>query len=225
MRPSRLSTALVALTLSLAGTGAGAQATRYVTDQLKLEARSGPGTSNRILKMLESGTRVRVVDERDGWSRIELPGAEEAWILSRYLTEEEPARNRLDAALAELERMRSEIGSGNTQLNALQAEVEALREDRDSFASKAETIARELAELKETASGAVALRERNTRLQEDSVAMKQKLDALREDYLTLRDARGRDWFLAGAGVLLGGMILGLVIPRIRWRRRRSWSEL
>jgi len=225
MRLLTTSIALASLALALASAGANAQNARYVTDQLKLEARNGPGTSNRIVRMLESGTRVEVVEEREGWSRVNVPGGGEAWILSRYLDTEAPARDRLQAMTAEIERLREEIGSRNTQFNALQAENEALREDRDSFASKAETIARELAELKQTASGAVALREQNTRLAEKSATLKQNFDGLREEFLMLRDARGRDWFLAGAGVLVGGMLLGLIIPRIRWKRRRSWSEL
>lgn len=214
-----------ALLLALASAGARAQSERYVTDQLRLETRTGPGTSNRIVRMLDSGTRVQVREERDGWSRITLPDGGEGWILSRYLIAEEPARERLQDALAQLERMRDEMGSRNTQINALQAEAEALREDRDSLASKLEQVAQELGELKQTASGAVALQQENRKLTEQAAAASQKYELLHENYLRLRDARGRDWFLAGAGVLLGGFILGIVIPRIRWRRRRSWSEL
>jgi SH3 domain protein len=117
------------------------------------------------------------------------------------------------------------MGSRNTQINALQAEAEALREDRDSLATKLEFVVQELAALKQTAAGAVALQEQNAKLTEQAAAASQKYDLLHGNYLLLRDARGRDWFLAGAGVLLGGFILGIVIPRIRWRRKRSWSEL
>ena len=31
-------------------------------------------------------------------------------------------------------------------------------------------------------------------------------------------------FLAGAAVALGGLLLGLIIARIPWRRRKGWSE-
>lgn len=216
---------LIVLLLALAATGARAQGERYVTDQLRLETRTGPGTSNRIVRMLESGARVQELEEREGWSRVRLSDGTEAWILTRYLMAEEPARERLQDALAQIERTGDELGSRNTQINALQAEAEALREDRDAFASKLEAVVRELDELKQTASSAVALQERNRALTEQAAAATQKYDLLHEKYLLLRDARGRDWFLAGAGVLLVGLILGIVIPRIRWRRRRSWSEL
>ena len=220
-----LTALLAAAVLALAGAGAWAQGDRYVTDQLKLEARTGPGISHRIVRMVDSGTRLDVREEQDGWSRVGLPDGGEGWILSRYLMSEAPARERLQGALAELERMRDEMGSRNTQLNALQAETEALREDRDSFASKLEALAHELAALKQTASGAVALQERNRTLEAQVTAATQKYALLHENHTVLRDARGRDWFVAGAGVLLGGIILGVVIPRIRWKRRRGWGEL
>jgi SH3 domain protein len=225
MRSLPLSASFAALLLALASSGAAAQGERYVTDQLKLESRSGPGTSNRIVRMLESGTPLQVFDEQDGWSRVRLPDGTEAWILSRYLMSEAPARGRLQDTLSQLERARDEMGSRNTQINALQAEAEALREDRDSLATKLELVVQELAALKQTAAGAVALQEQNAKLTEQAAAASQKYDLLHGNYLLLRDARGRDWFLAGAGVLLGGFILGIVIPRIRWRRKRSWSEL
>ena len=111
MRPLSLRALLAALALSLAGAGAVAQDERYVTDQLRLEMRTGPGTSNRIVRMLDSGTRVAVRAEQDGWSRIALPDGGEGWILSRYLMAEEPARARLQDALEEVERVRGEMGS------------------------------------------------------------------------------------------------------------------
>ena len=51
------------------------------------------------------------------------------------------------------------------------------------------------------------------------------LDAAQQRIRALKERSERDWFIAGAGVLLGGMILGFIIPKIRWKRRRSWGEL
>jgi SH3 domain protein len=42
---------------------------------------------------------------------------------------------------------------------------------------------------------------------------------------TLEESTSQDWFLIGAGVLLGGIILGLILPRISWRRKTSsWDS-
>ena len=41
----------------------------------------------------------------------------------------------------------------------------------------------------------------------------------------LKDRTARDWFMVGAGVVILGMIIGLIIPRIRWRKKSSWDSL
>jgi SH3 domain protein len=201
-----------------------AQDVRYVTDSLKLEARSGPGTSNRIVRMLQSGTRVRVLERRNGWSRVDLDGRE-GWILSRFLMDRPSARNQVAEAVAARDAAQSGEAEAREQLSRATSSVTALEEERDALANRLESLADELAQLKRTASSAVAIQTENQRLKTRSSAMTADLEALREELLVLRRRQEREWFVAGAGVLLGGMLLGLVIPKIRWKRRRGWSEL
>ena len=69
------------------------------------------------------------------------------------------------------------------------------------------------------------MRNENQQLKEQTLSLSAQLESLKRDFTVLREGRNRDWFIAGAGVLFAGMLLGLIIPRIRWKRRRSWSEL
>ena len=55
--------------------------------------------------------------------------------------------------------------------------------------------------------------------------MEREVAVLKDENRLLAANVKRDWFLAGGGVLSLGLILGLVLPRIRWRRKRSWSDL
>lgn len=220
MRPLVLLVGLI-----VAASSSQAQSTRYVTDSLKLEARSGPGVQNRIVRMLESGTKLTILDRAEGWSNIALPDGSQAWILDRFLMDEPPARGQLKAALANLKAARSESERLLSQLAQLQSSTQELTESRDAFAEKARAIAAELADIKRTAASAIAVRDENQKLKDKSQNLSKQLATLEQDFTVLRDARSRDWFIAGAGVLLGGMILGLIIPKIRWKRRRSWGEL
>ncbi len=201
-----------------------AQQARFVTDSLKLEARSGPAVSNRIVRMLESGTRVVVLEESEGWSRISLDG-EDAWILSRFLMEEPSARDKVAAAAKARETSQTQARRAAEQLATATATVGALEEERDALASRLEVLSNELTELKRTASSALAIQGENKRLSASSARMSDDLEAMREEVVLLRRRQEREWFIAGAGVLLGGMILGLFIPKIRWRRKRGWGEL
>ena len=53
----------------------------------------------------------------------------------------------------------------------------------------------------------------------------QRNKALDQEVNMLRDQSTRQWFMMGAGVLLFGIFLGLMIPRMRKTRKSDWSSL
>ena len=209
----------------IASGAAHAQGTRYVTDSLRLESRGGPGVSNRIVKMLRSGTPVQVVEEREGWSRLESNGESEVWILSRYLMDEPAARDQVADAKAMRAGVEDRIKSIREQLDTATETAQSLEVERSQLAERAQLLADELEELKVTAASAVAVKIENERLRRSSDDNERALQDLRQEYVLLKQSRERDWFIAGAGVLFGGIVLGLIIPKLRFRRRRGWGEL
>lgn len=60
-------------------------------------------------------------------------------------------------------------------------------------------------------------------LQMQLTAARKELEAAREDNRQLKGGRARDWFLAGAGVLILGFVMGIIVPRIQWCRK-SWHS-
>lgn len=57
----------------------------YATDKLKLTLCDGPGIQHKILSILESRQRVKIIFAGNEWSRIIAPDGKEGWVLSRYL--------------------------------------------------------------------------------------------------------------------------------------------
>jgi len=57
------------------------------------------------------------------------------------------------------------------------------------------------------------------------VGYERQSQSLLQENQSLKDRTARDWFMVGAGVILLGMIIGLIIPRIRWRKKSSWDSL
>ncbi|MBI3344822.1 MAG: SH3 domain-containing protein [Gammaproteobacteria bacterium] len=51
--------------------------------------------------------------------------------------------------------------------------------------------------------------------------MESELKVLRDTNEELKVHRDQQWFLAGAGTLLLGLVIGLIIPKMQWRRK-SW---
>jgi SH3 domain protein len=53
-----------------------------------------------------------------------------------------------------------------------------------------------------------------------------QVDGLEQRNLELTNRNKQDWFLIGAGVVVAGVLIGLILPNLRLKRRRStWGSL
>ncbi|MCP5230762.1 MAG: TIGR04211 family SH3 domain-containing protein [Zoogloeaceae bacterium] len=202
--------------------------TRYVTDELEIMLRAGNGTQYKITRMLASGTPVKVLEEADGWARVTTPRGQEGWVLSRFLSNDRSARERLEIAEKQLAELR---GGGDTlqkKLVAQQAENQRLLDENHSLTTRNTELDRELNELKAATADTLAIVRSNRLLQGTMKEQASRIDSLERDNAQLRDATAQNWFLYGAGTVFGGIVLGLILPRIprpRRRRRGSWDTL
>jgi SH3 domain protein len=218
--------AIAVLIFSLIVCGNALAETRYVSDLLEITMRSGKGTSYGITRMLRSGTPVEVLemDKTTGYTKVRTKSGKEGWVLTRFLMKGQAARDRLAAAeksLAELELANHKM---ETAMSALKEEKAALQNSLDEVQGESRSVSQELSEIKRTASSALAIDSENKDLKGRVVALERKLQTLQQENESLRDRTARDWFMVGAAVVLLGIIVGLIIPRIRWRKRSSWGD-
>lgn len=75
--------------------------------------------------------------------------------------------------------------------------------------------------LQEAAEQAAVLARHNQQLEQQLQTLQAQLDGLRGELVALQTEDRRRWLLAGAGVLTAGLLLGLILPAVRWRRRPS----
>lgn len=218
----RLSTAAI-LAFAILGAVSHAQ-NLYVSDELVITFRSGPGSEYAINRNINAGTRVEVLEEREqeGYTRIRLQDGAEGWVLSRYLQAEPTARLRLEAATRELDVERQRADELQRRLNDLQADFDVTTEALSATESSAEQLNAQLSDVRSASANALQTRQQNEELRRQLDEMVSETQVARMEIDELRRRERQNWFIIGAAVLLGGIVIGLVAPSLRPKRRSSW---
>lgn len=198
----------------------------WVSDQFEVMLRTGPATSNAIERMLTSGTQLEVLEQdRDsGYSRVQTQAGTEGWVLTRYLMQEASAREQL-ATLS------NQLSSASERGSSMGAQLDAIRREQQNAASQIRSLEREkadleseLAKIKRTAANVLAIDSQNETMQQQLVAFEIQVGALEKENEELASKTTLNWFMVGAAVLFVGVLLGLVLPRMRWQKRSRYDS-
>ena len=178
----------------------GSAETKYVGELLKITLRSGKGTDQKILSMVESGEMVDVLETGKEWSLVRLSNGKEGWVLDRFLTTKEPCSYELN----ELKEKQKTIA---TQIETLFDENKKLKAENEKLNSLPKTDVAEYQKLKKEYSDLLE------RYKEESLKLETLENSTKKDFFR----QNVMWFLSGAGVLIIGFIIGFSAKRQRRR--------
>ena len=194
--------------------------TMYTSDITEISVREGKGISFPIITTLRSGQSVKVLESSLGWSKVQLPDGKQGWLVSSYLTDQKPPdlegpqlKKKIDEVTQQLqieldknESLRKENQSLKSQLddnmknlpeqdindsiNALESEAYlSLKTNYDQISAKLNEKTKQIEQLQQQANET------------------KKTTSFNKSYLY--------FFLAGAGVLIIGMLIGASSKRRR----------
>lgn len=201
--------------------------TGYVTDSLKITMRSGESTSHKILRMLPSGTAVQVMGRNadNGYSRVKVDD-QIGFILSRHLMNEPSARDQLAGLTQRLKDLQEAPDKLQSRLSALQDEHEKLRTSHDELQRIKQQLERDLGSIRRTSADAVRISNERNELRKTVASLTREREELKQENRDLNNQTAQHWFMIGAGVIILGIILGLILPHLRFQRRKSsWGTL
>ena len=220
---------LLTLLFSTAIINNAAAETRFVSDELEITMRVGPSTKQRIISMLKSGTQVEIlsVDPKSGYSKVRAANGKTGFVLSRFLMDEPSAREQVASLTAKIQELQAEPEQVRTRLNQLQDDYARLQKDHQKLLNDKNSITQELAGIRQTAANAINISNERSELRKQVVKLKQEVADLQHTNRELANNRNQRWFLIGAGVVIGSILLGWLLPYLRFKRRRtsSWSEI
>ena len=215
------------LFIFLLGSAPALAETGYITDQLKITLRSGESTTHKVIRMLPSGTTVKILgrNNQTNYANVRLADGTTGYVLNRMILSERPARERLAEAEQQLVVLRQEPGKLSSQLADLQETHTELQQKFTAMENENNELQQELSRLNKVARDPLRIAGERDDAVERSQHLSDELDILRLKNQRLTDKTEQNWFLIGAGVVIAGIILGLLLPHMRVKKNRSeWGD-
>lgn len=200
----------------------------YVTDQFKITLRSGESSGHRIVRMIPTGMQLDILGQNreNGYSKVRTPDGVEGYVLTHQILDEPVARDRLGAAEAELTAMKTAPNELRRQFNELSTQYQSLQTAHKELQEIKQDIELELTSLQRTAANALRIANERNELRKQVADLVREAEEVKQQNQELENNSAQTWFLIGAGVIVGGILLGLILPHLRLRRRKdSWGSL
>lgn len=215
---------LVIATLAASVTASGQSA--WVSDEFEVTLRTGPSTNNAIVRMLPSGAQLQVLEQNaeSGYSRVRSTGGAEGWMLTRYLMDEPSAREQLEKLTEQLTSANAEGASTEAQLSAIREQYQSANRTIQQLQGESARLQSELEQISSKAANTLAIDRQNQELQRKLTEAEIQLNVLEQEKETLSGQGNRNWFITGALVLFGGIVLGLLLPKMKFQRRSRYDR-
>jgi SH3 domain protein len=200
--------------------------TRYVSDRLIISVRDGQDQNAAVLGYIETGAAVDILEEKEEFLRIRTEDGIEGWVRTQYIVLEKPKvliienlKDEIRTLNRDIETIRSDQDSASDTLSKTKKmyreKIEELQEEvniNQKFAAKAKSDFIELNKkhtnlLKHSKNTKELIGEVET-LKKLNAELNTEVKSLRKDRKNPLKSNRIQSFIAGAGVLLFGFILG-----------------
>lgn len=199
--------------------------TMYIGDTFYATLRSGQGTQFQIKKSLKTGTKVDVLktDDQSGYSLVQGPDGTQGWIITRYLSGQPVAADRLVKVSAELQDARSSVQDLRKQLNQVSGEKQKLADENKTLQGKLDKVSQQLDHIKSVSQDALNLDKRNSQLQETNQKLHNQVEILAAENDRLKGKRESNYMMIGGGLVILGVLIAVLIPWLKpTRKTDSW---
>ena len=176
---------------------------KYVTENVDIYLRRGPGSQYAYSNAVKAGQKVIELEKSaDGkYTRIQLSNGSSAWIESNKLKDQPSFKELVPLLEAQLAEYKDKVDNAEkNQQNAIRDYAEKLQKAEQSIES---------------------LQAKNNELEQLNKQQEMKLESM----LNQVDDKRRDlivtWFTYGGLVAGGGFLLGLILPAIMPGRRKK----
>ncbi|OLQ87507.1 arylsulfatase [Vibrio ponticus] len=193
---------LMIFALIIAAPSAMAQ-DRYISDNLFTYMHSGPSNQYRIIGSVNAGEKVKLLstNKENGFSEVVDDRGRKGWVSTKFVTVQESMTTRLPRLEKELADVKSKLANANENAD----------KEKAGLVDSLETSNSQIAQLKKS----------NSEMNQQLLASQSEVRDLRAKLDTQKDDLLMKYFTYGGGVAGIGLLLGLLLPHIIPRRKRS----
>ncbi|WP_418156764.1 TIGR04211 family SH3 domain-containing protein [Pantoea agglomerans] len=196
---------LAGLTLLALSTFAPAHAEekRYVSDELSTWVRSGPGDQFRLLGKLNAGEEVQLLQTNNDthYGQIRDSEGRTTWIPLSQLSANPSLRTRVPQLEQQVKDLTAKLDNIDNSWNQRTAEMQNKVASSDGVIN--------------------GLKGENQKLKNELIVAQKKVSAANVQLDDKQRTIIMQWFMYGGGVLGVGLLLGLLLPHMLPRRKKS----
>jgi len=217
---------LTAILLPVMSGNAIAEGQKYITDEFEVTMRSGTSTANSIVRVLTSGQSVTVLEDdlASQYSLVETEDGKKGYVLTRFLDDIPSARERLERLQQKNQNQSESITVLGEEINQLKSELTDEKTDNEALKKTLLASENELAKVRTASENTLSIMQDNERLQSRVEELRNDHQSLSDENDSLKDSTKMDWFIRGAAVSLIAFLLGIIVTKIRWRKKDSWGS-
>ena len=176
---------------------------RYIADKLFTYMHSGPNNTFRIIGSVDAGEKITYLqtNKSTGYTQVQDSRGRKGWVESKFVSTQESMALRMPKLEKELAEVKGKLANARQSADS----------EKAGLASSLESRNKQIAELEQNYS---EISQQLTSSQTENRELRAKLDTQKDDLLL-------KYFMYGGGVAGIGLLLGLVLPHIMPRRRKS----
>ncbi|AXU97579.1 MAG TPA: SH3 domain-containing protein [Erwinia persicina] len=180
-----------------------AEEKRYISDELTTWVRSGPGNDYRLVGTLNAGEEVSLLqtNENSKYGQIRDSQGRTTWIPLTQLSQQPSLRTRVPELEEQVKVLTAKLANIDGSWNERTADMQKKVAGSDDAIN--------------------SLKEENQQLKNQLIVAKKKVDAANVQLDDKQRTIIMQWFMYGGGVAGVGLLLGLLLPHMIPRRKKS----
>lgn len=205
------------LFLTITNLSIKAEGVRYITDELRVNLRAGPGTDYKILQTLKSRYKVTLLEVEGSWSRIDFQGST-GWVPNQYLIFTSTALIDPNQAGANLT---DKIDFQNSQdiIQIQQQAIERLGDENRKLLVQKNKLEQQLNSLNKLNESSEKMQREREELLGRIVEAENRNQLLENVYASSQDSTAKNLIFISIASSIFAFILGFMATYIKRRKR------